>query len=34
MAEVYWGLRTPMQYRGVNASNCGVVLLWTRWGGE
>lgn len=34
VAEVYWGLRTPMQYRGVNASNCGVVLLWTRWGGE
>ena len=33
LAEVYWGLRTPMQYRGVNASNCGVVLLWTRWGG-
>ena len=33
MAEVYWGLRTPIQYRGVNASNCGVVLLWTRRGG-
>lgn len=32
MAEVYWGLRTPIQYRGVNASNCGVVLLWTRRG--
>ena len=33
LAEVYWGLRTPIQYRGVNASNCGVVLLWTRRGG-
>ena len=33
MAEVYWGLRTPIQYRGVNQSNCGVVLLWTRRGG-
>ena len=32
LAEVYWGLRTPIQYRGVNASNCGVVLLWTRRG--
>ncbi|MDE2874920.1 MAG: TonB-dependent receptor [Gemmatimonadota bacterium] len=32
MAEIYWGLRTPIQYRGVNASNCGVVLLWTRRG--
>lgn len=34
LAEIYWGLRTPMQYRGVNASNCGVVLLWMRRGGE
>lgn len=33
MAEVYWGLRTPIQYRGPNQSNCGVVLLWTRRGG-
>ncbi len=33
LAEIYWGLRTPIQYRGVNASNCGVVLLWTRRGG-
>ena len=33
LAEIYWGLRTPMQYRGVNASNCGVVLLWMRRGG-
>ena len=33
LAEIYWGLRTPIQYRGANASNCGVVLLWTRRGG-
>ena len=32
VAEVYWGLRTPIQYRGVAQSNCGVVLLWTRRG--
>jgi len=33
LAEIYWGLRIPVQYRGPNQSNCGVVLLWTRRGG-
>ena len=33
LAEIYWGLRTPVQYRGPNQSNCGAVLLWMRRGG-
>lgn len=32
LAEVYWGLSTPVEYTGLNRGGCGAVLIWTRLG--
>lgn len=30
VAEVYWGLSTPIEYTGMGGNGCGAVLIWTR----
>ena len=32
VAEVYWGLSTPVEFTGLNRNGCGAVLIWTRLG--
>ena len=32
LAEVYWGLSTPIEYTGTYRNGCGAVLIWTRLG--
>ena len=32
LAEVYWGLSTPIEYTGSRRNGCGAVLIWTRLG--
>ncbi|MXW18196.1 MAG: TonB-dependent receptor plug domain-containing protein [Gemmatimonadetes bacterium] len=32
LAEVYWGLSTPIEYTGMRGGGCGAVLIWTRLG--
>lgn len=32
LAEVYWGLSTPIEFTGAGRSACGAVLIWTRLG--